>query len=186
MNRLITASQQWNNNPCPQLSQIFEKEAFEQGDPIVFSIHFRHNLTSDDTDIRAVEPDGDVNAILNLNYVRGGNFHSTNPSAWWSRTIPANAELGKWTLEADYNTTTYGLLQYEQEFWVASSCVANRVIGGVHTLDRYYQASNTITSTADIQGSTHVVYNAENVTTLNPGFSAPSGCKLEIKTTGCN
>jgi len=186
VNRLITGSQQWTSPPCPQQSQIFEQEVYDAGEQIVFSVHYRHNLTTDSTQLRAVEPDGDVSSILDLTYIRAGALHSTNPSVFWTSNIPGSPEVGKWTFEADYFTTTYGLLQYEEDFWVANSCIANYVFGGSHSLDRYYQASNSITSSADIQGNTHIVYDAENITILEPGFFAPQGSKLEVKTNGCN
>ena len=186
INRMMTSSQQWTSPTCPQQSAIFETPVYDASEQIIFSLHYRHNLNIDSTQLRAREPDGDVSSILNRTYIRGGGLHSTNPSAWWTRNIPGSPEIGKWTFEADYFTTTYGLLQYEKEFWVTGSCVANYVFNGTHTVDRYYEASNTISSTANIQGNTHVVYDAENVTTLSPGFIAPQGCKLEIKTAGCN
>ena len=186
VNKLITGTQPWTNPACPQQAQIFEQDVYDAGDQIVFSVHYRHNLTSDSTQLRAREPDGDVSSILDLTYQRAGTFHSTNPAAFWTRNIPANPEVGKWTFEADYFTTTYGLLQYEQEFWVANACVANYNFTNPHSVDRYYKASNTITSTADIVGTTHIVYDAENVTTLSPGFIAPQGCRFEVKTNGCN
>ena len=185
INRLITATQQWTSPPCPQQAQIFEQDVFDAGEQIVFSVHYRHDLNTDSTQVRAVEPDGDVSTILDLTYQRAGAFHSTNPAALWTRNIPANPEIGKWTFEADYYTTTYGLLSYEQEFWVTGDCAVNYIFLFPHTVDRYYEASNTISSTATIVGDTHIVYDAENVTTLSPGFHAPQGCKLEIKTNGC-
>jgi hypothetical protein len=101
-------------------------------------------------------------------------------------TLSGSAPTGKWLYRVTYYSTTYGITVTNKNFWVAQPCVANRVLAGTHTIDRYYQTSNTITSTANISGSTHIVYDAENITTLNPGFLAPVGSKLEIKTAGCN
>lgn len=186
INRLITASQQWTSPACPQQAQIFEKTVFDPGEAITFSVHYRCDLNTNTTQLTAFEPDGDTSTLLNILYQRGGNFFSTNPSALWNNTIPNNAPKGKWIFEAVYNTSTYGTLAYQNEFWVAETCQADRNFVGTHTISRYYQASNTITSTADINNGVHVVYDPENYTILSPGFSAPVGSKLEIRTAGCN
>jgi hypothetical protein len=186
INKLMTASQQWTSPACPQQSQTFEKTEFDRGDAITFSLHYRCDLNIDDTDVTAYEPDGDISTLLNLNYQRAGSFFSTNPFAFWSRTIPNDAEQGKWIFEAVYNTTTYGTLSYQKEFWVRQACVADRNFNGTHTIDRYYPTTNSITSSASVSNGTHIVYDPENYTVLYPGFIAVQGSKLEIKTAGCN
>lgn len=184
VNRLITATAIWTSPPCPQLSQIFEQEVYDQGDSIFFSVHFRNDNLGNTAQITVFDPDGDTSTILNVLYQPGG-FSTTN-SIFYSRAIPNNAMQGKWTFEVVHTTAAYGTNIYQKEFWVAQDCQANPVYGGTHLTDRYYKASNTITSTATVGGSVHVVYDAENVTTLLPGFRAPVGSKLEIKTAGCN
>jgi len=184
VNRLLTASQQWTSPPCPQQSQIFAKEVFDRGDPITFSVHYRNDIAANTSQITAFEPDGDTSAILNVLYQPTG--FSTNPFVFYNRTIPNDAERGKWIFEVVHTTTSYGTATYQLEFWVAQACQADIVFAGTHTVDRYYKASNTITSTANVSGSTHIVYDAENITILGPGFRAPVGSKLEIKTAGCN
>lgn len=184
VNRLITGTQNWTNPPCPQLAQIFEEDVFDRNDPITFSVHYRNDIAANSSQITAFEPDGDTSSILNQQYSPPG--FQTNGSARYNRTIPADAERGKWIFEVVHTTTSYGTATYQQEFWVPQACQANIVFAGTHTIDRYYRASNSITSTATVNGSTHVVYDAENVTILSPGFIAPVGCKLEIKTAGCN
>ncbi len=186
INRLITASQQWTSPPCPQQAQIFEKSVFNPGDPITFSAHYRADLNTNTSQFMVFEPDGDTSSILNLTYQRAGAFFSTNPSAFYNRTIPNNAETGKWIFRVVYNTLTYGTLVYDQEFWVAQPCAGTLTFGGTHTVNRYYRTTNWITSTANVQNGVHVVYDPENYTILNPGFRAPPGSKLEIKTLGCN
>jgi hypothetical protein len=184
VNRMITASQQWTSPPCPQLSQIFEKEVFDQGDSIIFSVHFRNDNTGNTTQVTAFEPDGDTSTLLN-NFYTASSF-TTNSNIIYSRAISNSAPQGKWTFEAVHTTASYGTDTYEITFWVAQDCQANPVFAGTHMVDRYYKASNTITSTATVGGSTHVVYDAESTTTLLPGFMAPVGSKLEVKTAGCN
>lgn len=183
VNRLITASQQWTNPACPQQSQIFEQEVFDRNDPITFSVHYRNDIAANTSQITAFEPDGDTSSILNVLYQPGG--FSTSPSIFYNRTIPADAERGKWTFEVVHTTTSYGTAVYQQEFWVAQACQPDLVLAGTHTVDRYYQTSNTISSTANVDNQ-HVIYDAENVTTLLPGFRAPVGCRFEVKTAGCN
>jgi hypothetical protein len=184
VNRLITATQQWTSPSCPQPSQLFEQEVFDQGDPITFSVHYRNDLAANSSQVTAFEPDGDTSSILNTVFQAGG--FSTNSAAFWNRTIENDAEQGKWIFEVVYNTTSYSVLTYQKEFWVAEDCQANLVFNSNHSVDRYYKASNTITSTADVINNAHVVYDAENIVTLLPGFLAPVGSKLEIKTNGCN
>ena len=184
VNRLMTSTQAWTAPTCPQLSQLFEQEVYDQGDSIYFSVHFRNDNTGNTAQITAFEPDGDTSTILNASYLAGS--FSTNNSIFYRRAFPNNAPQGKWIFETVHTTGSYGTDTYQKEFWVTQDCQANPVIAGTHTIDRYYQASNTITSTATVGASVHVVYDAENVTTLLPGFIAPVGSKFEVKTAGCN
>ena len=184
VNRLMTGTQQWTSPACPQTSQLFDQDVFDQGDAITFSAHYRNDTSANSSQVTAFEPDGDTSTILNQAY-QAGNFTASS-SPRWNRTIPNDAEQGKWSFEVVYTTTSYGVLNYQYDFWVAQDCQANLVFNNNHTVDRYYKASNTITSTAQVIGNTHIVYDAENVTTLLPGFIAPVGSKLEIKTAGCN
>ncbi|HMS67117.1 MAG TPA: hypothetical protein PKD18_03215 [Saprospiraceae bacterium] len=69
---------------------------------------------------------------------------------------------------------------------MAQPCTPNLAIGCIHNVNNYFQASNSISSNAEINLGVHVVYDAENYTTLGGGFIAPTGSKLEIKTAGCN
>ena len=166
------------------ISQIFEREDYDQGDPITFSVHFRNDIAANSSQITAFEPDGDTSSILNVLYQAGG--FSTNNSIFYNRTIPDDAEQGKWIFEVVYNTTSYGVLIYQEEFWVAEDCQTNIVHEDPLSIDAYYQASNTITSSSVISNNTHIVYDAENIITLLPGFRALVSSKLEIKTAGCN
>ena len=184
INRLFTATQLWTSPSCPQVSQLFEQDVFDQGDSIRFTVHYRNDIAANSTQITAFEPDGDTSSILNTMYSPSG-FSTTN-SIFYNRKIPDNALQGKWLFEAVHTTTSYGTDTYQFDFWVAQDCQANPVFGGTHTTPRYYKASNTITSTAIVNNGVHVVYDAENVTTLLPGFRAPVGSKLEIKLAGCN
>jgi hypothetical protein len=54
------------------------------------------------------------------------------------------------------------------------------------TTSKYYQASNKITSSSTMNNNIIIGYDAENFVTLLPGFRAPSGSRLEVKTAGCN
>ena len=184
VNRMITGSQRFTSPPCPQLAQIFDAEVFDQGDSIFFSVHFRNDNSGNTTKSTAFEPDGDTSTVLNAFYTET-NF-STNSNIFYSRMIPNNALQGKWTFEAVHTTASYGTDTYEKYFWVTQDCQADYNFIGTHTTSRYYVASNTISSTASINGGTHVVYDAENFTLLLPGFIAPVGSKLEVKTAGCN
>ena len=184
VNRMMTASQAWTSPPCPQVSQLFLKDVFDQGDSIIFSVHFRNDNSGNTAQITAFEPDGDTSSMLNVMYTAPG--FSTSNSILYRRALSNGAPQGKWTFEAVHTTASYGTDAYEINFWVAQDCQANPVFAGTHSTDRYYKASNTITSTATVGGAVHVVYDAENVTTLLPGFIAPVGSKLEIKTAGCN
>jgi hypothetical protein len=184
VNRLLTATQQWTSPPCPQQSQIFEEDVFNRGDPITLSVHYRNDIPLNSSQITAFEPDGDTSTMLNVVYQPPA--FNTNGFAFYNRTIANDAPRGKWTFEVVHTTTSYGTATYQLEFWVPQACQPDINIAGTHTIDRYYQASNTITSTANVSVSTHIVYDAVISATLTPGFFAPVGSKLEIKTAGCN
>ena len=186
INKLMTSSQQYTLNSCPNLDDIYEEEAYSQGDSIFFSLHYRNSLKPDTTTVRAIEPDGGISSFLNVEYVRNGNYHKNFHDAKWNKKIPDNAEKGKWKFKATYNTSTYGILNYQKFFWVKETCVYDRNIEGTHNVDRYYPASNSIISTSTVSVGNHVVYNAESFTELKPGFHAVVGSKIEIKTDGCN
>lgn len=183
VNRLMTSSQLWTSPSCPQLSQLFEKEVFDQGDSVYFSVHFRNDNAGNSAQVMVLEPDGDT-SMVNQVYNPGG--FSTNSSIFYSRAFANNAEQGKWTFKVIHTTTSYGVTSYQMRFWVAEDCHNNIVHNNALTTNAYYKASNTITSSATINNGVHIVYDAENVTTLLPGFRAPVGSKLEIKTAGCN
>ena len=184
VNRMITGAQNFTSPPCPQLSQLFDTDVFDRGDSIIFSVHLRNDIPANSSQVTAFEPNGDTSTILNVMYVPSG--FSTNNFIRYSRTIPNNAPQGKWIFEIVHTTQSYGSNTYQLPFWVAQSCQTDLVFTGNHTVDRYYKASNTITSSATVVGSAHIVYDAETVTTLTAGFLAPSGCKFEIRTNGCN
>jgi murein DD-endopeptidase MepM/ murein hydrolase activator NlpD len=186
VNKIATHSTGPTAPTCPGIEVPNEKDVFNPSDPITFSVAIRHSLTIDSAVLQVFEPDGDQSTLIDLTYIRAGTFFSRAVLPFWNRTLSGSAPTGKWLYRVTYYSTTYGITVTNKNFWVAQPCVANRVLAGTHTIDRYYQTSNTITSTANISGSTHIVYDAENITTLNPGFLAPVGSKLEIKTAGCN
>jgi murein DD-endopeptidase MepM/ murein hydrolase activator NlpD len=171
---------------CPGVESPNEREVFDPGEPITFSIAVRHSLTTDSARLEVFEPDGDQSDILDLTYIRTGTFFQRAILVWWNRTLDAEAERGKWRYRVTYFSGTYGTEVEETHFWVTESCVANIVHNAPLNTSRYYEASNTITSTSVIGNGVHIVYDGENVITLLPGFRAPVNSKLEVKTAGCN
>ncbi len=163
-----------------------EKVAFDQGEGITFTIAIRHSLTTDSAIVETFEPDGEQSSLIDLTYIRSGNFFSRAVLPRWSRTLDANAERGRWLYRVTYYSGTYGVTIVEKDFWVAQNCQANIVHANPLNSNAYYQASNTISSSSVISNGVHIVYDAENVTTLTTGFRAPVGSKLEVKTAGCN
>ena len=187
INRLITGSAQWENFDCPNPSDIHSKLIFCPGEQIVFSAHYRHDLTDNTIHVRVYEPDGDQSPILNTSYSREGAYHFTTASALWTRNLPQDAEAGMWTFEAEYETTTYGTLNYTTNFWVGLPCQPNYNFAGTHGSGcTYYLASNQITSSADVPVGTEIWYDASNRVILQPGFSSPPGSVLHVKAEGCN
>ena len=187
INKIATHSSSPTAPSCPGIEVPNEKFIFNQGDPISFSVAIRHSLTSDVVVLEVFEPDGDQSNILDLSWQRNGPpFFLRASLPVWNRNIVANAEQGKWTYRVTYNSTNYAPQIVESNFWVKEDCLANINHNAALTQDAYYQASNTITSSSSVNNNTHIVYDAENVTTLLPGFIAPIGSKLEIKLAGCN
>jgi hypothetical protein len=132
----------------------------------------------------AFEPDGDTSTILNQLYTATG--FSTNNFIFYNRTIPNDAEQGKWNMRVIHTTSSYGTQIYNYPFWVAQTCQANYTFINPHTVNRYYKASNTINSSSLISNNRHIIYDAENIVTLTTGFRSVVGSKLEIKTAGCH
>ncbi|MBC7884952.1 MAG: hypothetical protein H7X99_05720 [Saprospiraceae bacterium] len=66
-------------------------------------------------------------------------------------------------------------------------CVENRNMTGPVTGRNYWEASNIITSTQNIDDSpgTHISYNAGNKVILSPGLHAKLGSTLKVFATGC-
>lgn len=186
VNKIATHSMAPSTPACPGLEVPNEKYSFDQGENITFSIAIRHSITIDSAVIEVFEPDGDQSNILDLTYIRTGTFFLRAVLPVWNRTLDANAEMGRWLYRVTYFSSTYGVSITEKEFWVAEDCEANIVHVNPLTSNAYYQTSNTISSSAVISNGIHIVYDAENVTTLTTGFRAPVGSKLEVKTAGCN
>ena len=183
INRLTTHSTAPTIPACPGLEVINEKIAFQRDDPITFSVAFRHNLTTDSTQIRIFEPDGDMSDLLNLTYIRTGNFFTRNNNPFWNRTVADDAPYGKWTFQATYFNSN-GTEVVTKNFWVGA-CNDDIILAGQHILDRYYSAGNSISSTADCPNNLEVIYDAANAITLSPGFKALSGSIMEMKIGGC-
>ena len=181
INKIATHSTPPITPSCPNIESPNEKTSFNQGDPIAFTIAVRHSLTSDSAVMRVFEPDGDISNMLNLTFIRTGDYFLKRALFWWTNTINSNAETGKWTYQVTYYSTNYSPQTVSVDFWVKEDCQANIIHNSPLTEDAYYQTSNTITSLSSINNGTHIVYDSENVTTLLPGFIAPVGSKLEIK-----
>ena len=186
VNKIATHSMAPTTPACPGLEVPNEKFVFDQGEAITFSVAIRHSLTIDSAVLEVFEPDGDQSNILDLTYIRNGTFFLRAVLPVWNRTLDANAEMGRWLYRVTYYSSTYGVTVTEKNFWVAEDCQANIVHANPLTSNAYYQASNTISSSSVISNGVHIVYDAENVTTLTTGFRAPVGTKLEVKTAGCN
>jgi hypothetical protein len=86
-----------------------EKDEFNQGYPITFSIAIRHSLTTDSAKIEVFEPDGDQSDIIDLTYIRNGSFFQRTWLPVWKRTLDADAEPGLWKYKVTYYTDTYGV-----------------------------------------------------------------------------
>jgi len=186
INKISTHSTAPTTPACPGLEVPNEKNYFDPGDPVTFSISIRHSITSDSAKLEVFEPNGTQSNILDLTYIRAGTFFLRSAQPFWNATFANNAPLGKWRFKVTYYSQSYGITVTNHDFWLAQPCVANQALAGTHNTPRYYQTSNTITSTAGVSNGIHVVYDAENYTILSPGFVAPTGSKLEIKTAGCN
>jgi murein DD-endopeptidase MepM/ murein hydrolase activator NlpD len=186
INKIATHSASPTAPACPGIEVPNEKSVFDQGEAIFFSVAIRHSLTTDSVRLEVFEPDGDQSGILDLTWIRSGTFFLRTFLAVWNNTLAANAEMGKWIYRATYFSSSYPPDIVDTEFWVAEDCEADIVHNAALNEDAYYQASNTITSTSAVSNNVHIVYDAENITTLLPGFIAPVGSKFEIKTAGCN
>ena len=66
-----------------------------------------------------------------------------------------------------------------------SDCIENRIISGTQSGTYAYQASQTISSTADINDSANSVYDAGSRITLTPGFHAKHGTTFNAILDGC-
>ena len=186
INKIATHSMPPTIPPCPGIEIPNEKDVFDPGEAITFSVAIRHSLTIDSAVLEVFEPYGAQSNILDLTYIRSGTFFLRTVLPRWNRTLASDAEMGKWNYHVTYYSTSYGITVFDKDFWVAEDCVANIVHEDPLTVSAYYQASNTITSSSEIQNNIHIVYDGENIITLLPGFLAPVGSKLEIKTAGCN
>ena len=186
VNKIATHSTAPTFPACPGVEVPNEKDVFDQGDPITFSVAIRHSLTSDSAKLEVFEPDGDQSNILDLTYIRNGTFFLRTALPSWNRTIANNAQQGLWRFKVTYYTDTYGVQVEQKNFFVTQDCSPNIVHNNPLTVSRYYQASNTITSSSTMSNNIIIGYDAENVVTLSPGFRAPVGSKLEVKTAGCN
>jgi murein DD-endopeptidase MepM/ murein hydrolase activator NlpD len=186
INKLMTSEQPYNTMPCPQLADIFEEDVYNPGDSIFFSAHYRHDLTSNETRLTAISPDGNISPILDTTYSRTGSSFVKSWDVLLASRLPINAMKGKWKFKARYDTSISGVLNYEKEFWVKETCTVDKTLSGTHSVDRYYATTNSLSSTATVLVGKHIVYNPENFTVLNPGFQARAGSKVEVKTEGCN
>ena len=186
VNKIATHSSGPTNPACPGIESPNEKDVFDRGEAITFTVAIRHSLNVDSAVLKVFEPDGDQSTILDLTYIRAGGYFVKSVFPRWNRTLDPDEEIGKWTFEVTYYSLTYGVSVLTKEFWVTAPCVTNYNFSNPHTLDRYYEASNTIISTSEIVGNTHVIYDAGNNTTLLPGFIAPPGSRFQVKTSGCN
>ncbi len=186
INKIATHSTPPTTPACPGIEVPNEKDVFDPGEAITFSIAVRHSLTTDSAKLEVFEPDGDTSTILALTFIRTGTFFLRAILPVWNSTIPNNAPKGKWVFKATYYTDTYGIQVVNKDFWVAETCQANIVHNANLGTNAYYQASNTISSTSVIINNAQIIYDAENIITLSPGFRAPVGSKFEVKTAGCN
>ena len=186
INKIATHSSIPTAPACPGIEVPNEKYVFDAGEAMSFSIAIRHSITSDSAVVETFEPDGDPSTLIDLTYIRMGTFFLRTALPVWNRTLANNAPKGKWRYRVTYYSGSYGTQVEEINFWVAENCVGNLVHNAPMTQSKYYQASNTITSSSVISNNVHIVYDAENITTLTPGFQAPVGSKLEVKTNGCN
>ncbi|MDQ3016017.1 MAG: M23 family metallopeptidase [Bacteroidota bacterium] len=186
INKIATHSTAPTAPACPGIEVPNEKDVFDPGEAITFSIAVRHSLSTDSAKLEVFEPDGDTSTILDLTYIRTVSFFQRAILPTWSRTLANNAPKGKWLFKATNYSVTYGTQVVNKNFWVAESCQANIVHSSNLSVNAYYQASNTISSTSVIINNAQIIYDAENIITLSPGFRAPVGSKFEVKTAGCN
>jgi murein DD-endopeptidase MepM/ murein hydrolase activator NlpD len=187
INKIATHSASPTTPACPGLEVPNEKEVYDQGEAIFFSVAIRHSINTDSAKLEVFEPDGDQSGILDLTYIRSNPpFFLRTVLPVWNNTLANNAPSGKWKYRVTYYSDSYAPDIVETYFWVSEDCVADIVHNAALTSSKYYEASNTITSTSAINNNVHIVYDSENVTTLLPGFIAPVGSKFEVRLAGCN
>jgi len=86
-----------------------------------------------------------------------GPCNSLNASSWW-QTLPANAKLGKWTFEVDYQSESY-----THEFFVSTTSGAPEPgvelgiaaapgVGGVNPEFNLPAAGNAVVRVFDVSG----------------------------------
>lgn len=186
VNKIMTSTEAYISNPCPALWTLFEEDVFEREDPITFSIHLRNNLSGNTSSLRVFDPTGSQADFFSAIYNDDNGF-STELNRRWDSSIPSDAPIGKWTFQLQYETPSSGTLTIEKKFWVANSCVQNNIqLAGLHNVDRYYRSNSTILSDANVPPGIHTIYDANEMTILEPGFKAVTGSKFEVKTNGCN
>ncbi len=86
VNKIATHSSAPTAPACPGIEVPNEKEVFDPGEAITFSIAIRHSLTTDSAIVEVFEPDGDQSDILDLTYIRTGTFFVRTVLPFWIKT----------------------------------------------------------------------------------------------------
>ena len=121
-----------------------------------------------------------LNWIDNSGQLRWGDYMSAS--------VDPTDDKGMWTL-SEYSKTD--AFQYRWSTWWAKVCPNNCFIDYNLTFNlpansvKKYEATNSITSSAIINNSSFVKYDAGSVITLSPGFVATVGCNYRAFIEGC-
>ena len=182
LNQIIIHSRMWITQDCPSPTIVFEEDGFERGDSIIVSFHFRDHLNTDTTEIRIRDPLGNI-SFLDTTYFRTSNtFYLRAARKTYQMVVPLDAMYGQWTVEATFNTTTYGPLNYSKNFYV---CDGDVVLSKTHSVDSTYTSSKVISSTSNINAGVAIIYFAGDKVELKPGFHAPPGSSFVAEEKAC-
>lgn len=159
------------NGACPNTHTVNQKNHFTRGSSVYIQGNLRHTLSGIWAYIKVRDPNGSLVADLTYTPPTDDRYflnHTFNTSFF--------SVLGKYTITLNYFFATV-----THEFWLTDGCPSNRTLSNqTHNADRWYNASQTITSNSDSNAGVETLYNANNRITMTPGFSAKNGFRAYL------
>ena len=179
--RLMTAWSTPTYNTCfdyegGENESVWDRNHFNSGDNVLVSVAIRDFLVGDNMDVAVLNSTGIVQESWDLLAVEDNIY------GWVFNDMEAMTgdPNGTYRLRVIHDGKTYN-------HYFTIGCTPTYTLSGAVSGSKGWIAGDYINSTATISGisTNDVFYEAENYVVLNPGFTASSNSKLQVRIDDC-